>query len=160
MGLSDTHAQPETCQKRSSGMQRLCSETYQPERPAVTAGTELGIWVLATQSCCLIAKPWPTLVTPSDCSPPGSSVHGILQARRHLLQGIFPTQGLNLCLMHWQVSSLPLGHQGSPPLPQSQVLKIQRLPALDKSSDSLEAPKAHREEWKQNCLFPVLVVTL
>ena len=30
-----------------------------------------------------------------DCSPPGSSVHGILQARipRALLQGIFPTQG-------------------------------------------------------------------
>ena len=30
-----------------------------------------------------------------------------------LLQRIFPTQGLNL---HWQVGSLPLGHQGSPRL--------------------------------------------
>ena len=30
------------------------------------------------------------------------------------LQGIFPTQGLNLCLLHWQVDSLPLSHQGSP----------------------------------------------
>ena len=27
-----------------------------------------------------------------------------------LLQGIFPTQGLNLCLLHWQVDSLPLSH--------------------------------------------------
>ena len=30
--------------------------------------------------------------------------------------GIFPTQGLNLCLLdllHWQVDSLPLSHQGS-----------------------------------------------
>ena len=25
-----------------------------------------------------------------------------------LLQGIFPTQGLNLHLLHWQVDSLPL----------------------------------------------------
>ena len=25
-----------------------------------------------------------------------------------LRQGIFPTQGLNLCLLHWQVGSLPL----------------------------------------------------
>ena len=51
-----------------------------------------------------------------DCSPPGSSVHGILRARimeciamPSLLQGIFPTQGSNprlLCLLHWQESSL------------------------------------------------------
>ena len=33
------------------------------------------------------------------------------------LQGIFPTQGLNsclLCLLHWQADSLPLSHLGSP----------------------------------------------
>ena len=33
------------------------------------------------------------------------------------LQGIFPTQGLNpclLCLLHWQVGSLPLAPLGSP----------------------------------------------
>ena len=30
-----------------------------------------------------------------------------------LLQGIFPVQGSNLCLLHWQVDSLPLSHQGS-----------------------------------------------
>ena len=29
-------------------------------------------------------------------------------------RGIFPDQGLNLYLPHWQVDSLPLGHQGSP----------------------------------------------
>ena len=33
-----------------------------------------------------------------------------------LLQGLIPTQGLNLCLLHWQVDSLPLSHQGSPKL--------------------------------------------
>ena len=31
-----------------------------------------------------------------------------------LLQGIFPTQGLNLHLLHWQESALPLSHVGSP----------------------------------------------
>ena len=28
-----------------------------------------------------------------------------------LLQGIFPTEGLNPCLLHWQVDSLLLSHQ-------------------------------------------------
>ena len=31
--------------------------------------------------CCSVAKLDPTLCDPMDCSPPGSSVHGILQAR-------------------------------------------------------------------------------
>ena len=30
---------------------------------------------------CLVAKSCPTLCDPMDCSPPGSSVHGIIQAR-------------------------------------------------------------------------------
>ena len=29
--------------------------------------------------------------------------------------GIFLDQGSNLCLLHWQVDSLPLSHQGSTP---------------------------------------------
>ena len=47
-----------------------------------------------------------SLWDPLDCSPPGSSVHGILQARIlewvaiSLLQGIFPTQESNLGLLH------------------------------------------------------------
>ena len=50
----------------------------------------------------LVTQPCLTLCDPVDCSLPGSSVHGILQARtlgwvasHSLLQGIFPTQGLN-----------------------------------------------------------------
>ena len=55
-----------------------------------------------------------------DCSPPGSSVHGISLARNtgvgchFLLRGIFPDQGLNLQVLHWQADSLPLSHQGQP----------------------------------------------
>ena len=57
-----------------------------------------------------------TLCDPMDWSPPGSSVHGILQAKI-LLQGIFPSQGSNpclLCLLHWQAGSLPLAPPGKP----------------------------------------------
>ena len=32
-----------------------------------------------------------------------------------LLQGIFPTQGLNLHLLHWQVDSSPPSHRGACP---------------------------------------------
>ena len=58
-----------------------------------------------------------------DCSPPSSSVHGIFPGKNtevgchFLLQGIFPTQGLNLHLLnllHWKVDSLPLSHLGRP----------------------------------------------
>ena len=109
---------------------------------------------LVTQSCL-------TLCDPKDCSPPGSSVHGILQARimdgmacpppwdlpnpgtesrspslqadslpseppgksintvmgsLSLLQGIFPTQGLNPGLPHCRQILYQLSHQGSPQL--------------------------------------------
>ena len=54
-----------------------------------------------------------------DHSPPGSSVHGILQARILewiAIPSIFLTPGWNLrllCLLYWQVGSFPLSHLGS-----------------------------------------------
>ena len=69
---------------------------------------------------CSVAQSYLILCCHMDCSPPGSSVHRIFQARilgagRHfLLQEIFPNLGLNLCLLHWQANFLPLNHQGSP----------------------------------------------
>ena len=65
---------------------------------------------------CAAAQLCLTLCPPMDCSPPGSSVHGIFLAWI-LLQGIFLTQGLNLRLLHWQEDSLPLSHWESPPTP-------------------------------------------
>ena len=62
---------------------------------------------------CMCAHSCPALRNPMDCSPPGCSVHGILQVRilewvvHFLLQGIFPTQGSNPHLLHWQTDSLP-----------------------------------------------------
>ena len=54
---------------------------------------------------------------PMDCSPPGSSVHEIFPGKNtwvschFLFQGIFPNQGSNPHLLHWQADSLPLSHQ-------------------------------------------------
>ena len=65
----------------------------------------------------------PTLCNSMDCRPSGSSVHGDSPGKNTgvgchtLLQGIFLTQGLNLCLLcllHWQVCSLPLAPPGKP----------------------------------------------
>ena len=54
----------------------------------------------------------PTLLCPWDS--PGKKTGVGCHA---LLQGIFLTQGLNSGLLHWQVDSLPLSHQGNPLLP-------------------------------------------
>ena len=67
---------------------------------------------MVTQLC-------PTLCNPMDCRLPGSSVHGIFQARvlaccHVLLQGIFLTQGLNPGLPHCRQTLYHLSHQGSP----------------------------------------------
>ena len=50
---------------------------------------------------CLVAQLCLTLCDPMDCSPSGSSLHGDSPGKNAgvgchaLLQGIFPTQGLN-----------------------------------------------------------------
>ena len=51
-----------------------------------------------------------TLWDPTDCSPPGSSVHGVLWARI-LDWGASPHLS---CLLHWQPGSLPPAPRGSP----------------------------------------------
>ena len=72
--------------------------------------------------CCMYAQPCLTLCGPMNCSPPGSSVHGMLQARIlewvavSSLPEIFRTQGSNLrllCSLHLWVNSLLLHHLGS-----------------------------------------------
>ena len=70
--------------------------------------------------CCLVAKSHSTLLRPhgfvarqADLSMGfPSKTTGV--GCHFLLQGIFSTQGLNLCLLKWQLDSLPLSHLGSP----------------------------------------------
>ena len=74
------------------------------------------------------------LCDPVDCSPPGSSVHEIFQARilgRVTISSskgwIFPNQGSNLCLLHWQVDSLRPSHLASPLLLIVVVQSLSRV---------------------------------
>ena len=79
--------------------------------PSVSSGCGLG-------PCVLLSRVW--LCDPMDCSPPGSSVHGDSPGQNSgvgchaLLQGIFPTQGLNPGLSHCRQILYHLNHQGSP----------------------------------------------
>ena len=68
-------------------------------------------------------QPRPTLCGSMACSPPGSSVHGILQAR--LLEWVAmpssrgssqPRDPTSVSYVSWQVGSLPLEPSGKPPL--------------------------------------------
>ena len=76
-----------------------------------------------------------------DCSPPGSSVHGDSPGKNtgvgchFLLQGIFPNQGWNSCLLHRQTDSLPLSLRGSPLVQLGDTQHI-------------------RKAWLQNLLSP------
>ena len=72
-----------------------------------------------------------TLCNPMDHSPPGSSVHGILQTRIlewvaiSLLQGIFRTQGWKAGLLHLlrcRQILYHLSHQGSPGIVGAQQI--------------------------------------
>ena len=68
----------------------------------------------------IVAQLCPTLCNPMDHRLPDSFVHGILQARilewvtiHSLLQGIFPTQGSNLDLLHCRLILYHLSHERS-----------------------------------------------
>ena len=76
----------------------------------------------------------PTPCDPMDCGPLGSSVHGIFSGKNagvgchFLLQGIFPTQGSNLCLLHLlhrRVDSLPPVASGRPAVQEKHGAKSQ-----------------------------------
>ena len=60
------------------------------ESPA-TPSTQGLCHTLLLACCCLDAQSWLTVCNPMDCSPPGSSVHGILQTR--ILDGHFLSRG-------------------------------------------------------------------
>ena len=66
--------------------------------------------------CCLVAQSCPTLCNPMDCSPTGSSVHGILQAR----------------ILEWVAMPSPRG--SSPSRDQTQVSALQVDPLLSEPS--------------------------
>jgi len=75
--------------------------------------------VILSNVLCLVAQLCLTLGDSTDCSPPGSSVHGDSPGKNTkvgchaLLQGIFPTRGSNSGLLHCRLILSCLSHQGS-----------------------------------------------
>ena len=76
-----------------------------------------------SQSRCMLSHFSLTLCNPMECGPPGSSVHGIFQAR--MLEWIaMPSSRrssksmdqtlVSYIYVHWQADSLPLVPPGSP----------------------------------------------
>ena len=71
-----------------------------------------------------------------DCSQPGSSICGILQARStgvgscFLFQGIFLPQGLNPSLTHWRQILYHLSHQGSTDNKQFELYRVSLVPSM------------------------------
>ena len=113
----------------------------------------------STQSC-------PTLCDPVDYNPPGSSVHGISQAiilewvPSPFLE-IFPTQGSNLCLLHWQADSFttppgkPLRKQEAyskvlGPTVYSQFLSFTPWVTLRQSLGPEHRTRSRGHLWSQN----------
>ena len=104
-----------------------------------------------TQSC-------PTLCDTMECSLWGSSVHGIFQARIlewvaiFYSKGISLTQGSNpclLCLLHWQVDSLPLRHLGNQENQASRKFNVLKA----RYSPCSAAPKTSRTDAEWEGLF-------
>ena len=77
----------------------------------------------------LIAQSCQTICDPMDCNPPGSSVHGILQARIlewvviPFFRGIFLTQRSNPGILHCRQILYHLNHQRSPEYNDTSSLK-------------------------------------
>ena len=80
---------------------------FKNNSPKDTSSSEVK-WSEVTQSR-------PTLCDPMDCNLPGSSVHGIFQARvlEWVAISIFPTEGSNLALPHCRQMLYHLSHRGS-----------------------------------------------
>ena len=75
--------------------------------------------LLVIYCCYLVTKLCPTFCDSMNCSPPGSTVHGVFQAR--ILEWVAisfsrgsPQPRIEPASSAWQADSLPLNHPGSP----------------------------------------------
>ena len=66
--------------------------------------------------------------------------------------GVFPDQGLNSCLLHWQVDSLPLSHQVSP----GEMLLLALV--TNEETDETDRLMSERyQNWDSNSAFKAVV---
>ena len=116
-----------------------------------------------TQDACSVARSCLTLCNPMDCGPPGSSVHGLLQARIldrtaiSLSRGIFLTQGSNpglLHLFHWQEGSSSRGSSRPRIEPWYPTLQADSLPPEPSGNTPNAGGQSHRSCHRHPCLWP------
>ena len=115
--------------------------------PLSTVADSLGpLGVCLTLCCRVLAQSCLTLGDPIDCSPPGSSLHGILQARILKWVAISYSRGSSqsrdqthvyYCLLHWQVGSLPLVPSGKPCFPYIHKCCFLRLSSLKRRQNTI-----------------------
>ena len=90
-------------------------ELYHHFHPVMTVSS-LVVTTKNVFACMLSFQSSLTLYDPVECSPPGSSIHGILQAKLlewvaiPFTKGIFLTQGSNPSLSHCRQIVHPLSH--------------------------------------------------
>ena len=111
-------------------------------------------WALAPPCCAVLVAPAaPPLCDPLDCSPPGSSVHGILQAR--ILEWVatpssrasFWPQGSNQGLAHCRWILYQLSYQGRP-----QTLLANRRCMRKSGWDHLGSPDQQNHPAVPECV--------
>ena len=110
------------------------------------------------KSAMLIAQLWPTVCDPMDCSPPGFSVHGVLQARvlewmPYPFPGDLPNPGIKLGSPTLQADSLLSEPPGKTPNQLYLYLKkkcdqfspIIALTSLFSTEVNLQSQPFHRQ---------------
>ena len=97
------------------------------------------VWSESMKLKVLVAHSCLAFCDPMDCNPSGSSVHEILRVRilewvsHALLQGIFPTQGLNPGLPHCRRILYQLSHKGSPSICGETLNQVLHVKSADVS---------------------------
>ena len=86
---------------------------------------------LGAGTMCLVTQLCPTLCDPMDCSPPGSSVHGILQAR----------------ILEWV--AIPLSRGSSSPRDQTQVSCVSCIEGRFFTTELLGKQQSIKQEKKK-----------
>ena len=86
----------------------------------------MGVYVLSHIQ--LFEAPWTIACQPPlSIDSPGKNTR---MGCHFLIQELFPTQGSNLRLLHWQADSLPLSHLGSPDILHIVVQSLSRVHSL------------------------------
>ena len=102
-------------------------ETQSPPPPLSVRNDML--WIIISAKVMILFPLMLSNVAPTKLLCPWGSPGKNTRVGCHfLLQGSFPSQELNPCLvhlLHWKADSLPLSHQGSPVLSQGGLLSIE-----------------------------------